>query len=233
MKGQAALDYSGERYQAEVPDTLDLAERAAIAINGLGGMIDPNAGHHMCFSVHYCSKHPYMSHSVTADYGCDPKFAESLPMMRLMSGSSQHMEIEAGQRAALLGRIDDGLYWDWHDPARPWQDLPGKGKDEEVCQLFSQGRMIRALLRWRELGDDTWDGFVSEMVSAMGRVAVVRDDYSYYPTNGGWGFTGAYPRSGWLNTDETESETESSGGSNSESRRHCGRRLDARASAFR
>ena len=126
-------------------------------------------GHHMCFSVHYCSKRPYMSHSALSDYGCDPKFAESLPMMRLMSGSSQHMEIEAGQRAALLGRIDGGLYWDWHDPARPWQDLPGKGKDEEVCQLFSQGRMIRALLRWRELGDDTWDGFTSDMVSAMGR----------------------------------------------------------------
>ncbi len=218
MEDHATLDYSGERYQANFPDTLDLAERAAIAINGLGGMIDPDLGHHMCFSVHYCSKRPYMSHSALSDYGCDPKFAESLPMMRLMSGSSQHMEIEAGQRAALLGRIDDGLYWDWHDPARPWQDLPGKGKDEEVCQLFSQGRMIRALLRWRELGDDTWDGFASDMVSAMGRVAVVRDDYGYYPTkNGGWGFTGAYPRSGWLNTDEPERETESAGGSNSES----------------
>ena len=69
MEDHATLDYSGERYQANFPDTLDLAERAAIAINGLGGMIDPDLGHHMCFSVHYCSKRPYMSHSALSDYG--------------------------------------------------------------------------------------------------------------------------------------------------------------------
>ena len=137
MKAHTALDNAGERYQATVPDTLDLAERAAVALNGLGGMIDPSLGHHMFFAVKYCSNPPYMSHFASSDYVCDPKFAQSLPMMRLMSGSRQHREIEAGHRAALLSRVEDGLYWDRCDPTRPWRSpeygerFYGKDKDEE------------------------------------------------------------------------------------------------------
>ena len=212
------LDDSGVRYQATVPDTLDLAERAALALNGLGGMIDPSLGHHMFFAVRYCAKPPYMSHYDSSDYVCDPKFAQSLPMMRLMSGSRQHDKIEAGHRAALLSRIDDGLYWDRRDAGRPWRNpdygerFYGKDKDEDICAVTAQGRMIRALLSWRELGGNDWDGLVSEMVSGMRRVAVARDDYGYYPDKGGWGAPCCYPRSGWLNTDESESETEGAEG---------------------
>ena len=39
MAHPVQLDYSGERYRRDVPDTLDLAERAAMAINGIGGSI--------------------------------------------------------------------------------------------------------------------------------------------------------------------------------------------------
>jgi len=218
VKDQASLDYSGERYRATVPDTLDLAERAAIAINGLGGTIDTNLGHHMFFTVMYCSKRPYMAHLASADSTCDPKFAQSLPMMRLMSGSRQHMEVEAGYRAALLSRIEDGLYWDRYDPARPWRNLYGEGfygegKDEDFCNISAHARMIRALSSWRELGGDTWDGLVREMVSGMRRVAIERDNYCYYPEKGGWGEPCCYPRSGWLNTDESQSDTEGAEGS--------------------
>ena len=219
MKAHTALDDAGGRYQAIVPDTLDLAERAAVALNGLGGMIDPSLGHHMFFAVKYCSNPPYMSHFASSDYVGDPKFAQSLPMMRLMSGSQQHREIEAGHRAALLSRIEDGLYWDRRDPARPWRSpeygerFYDKDKDEDICAVTAQGRMIRALLSWRELGGDTWDGLIGEMASEMRRLAVVRDDYCYYPDKGGWGAPCTYPRSGWLNTDESQSETEGAEGS--------------------
>ena len=33
--------YAGESYEALVPDTLDLEERAALAVNGLTGPTDP------------------------------------------------------------------------------------------------------------------------------------------------------------------------------------------------
>ena len=37
--------YEGERYEALVPDTLDLQERAALAVNTLTGPTDPLADH--------------------------------------------------------------------------------------------------------------------------------------------------------------------------------------------
>lgn len=113
--------YSGRRYRASVPDTLDLAERAALAINSLGGVIDPASHYQMYFLVRYAVKTPYMQHH-SADTTCDPKLAESFAMMRLMCGSDQYAEIEAGQRAELISRIEDGLYWNRVDPACPWRN---------------------------------------------------------------------------------------------------------------
>lgn len=40
---------AGACYQATVPDTLDLAERARIAIHGLAGSLDPEGIHEMYF----------------------------------------------------------------------------------------------------------------------------------------------------------------------------------------
>jgi len=218
VKDEPSLDYSGQRYRATVPDTLDLADRAAVAINGLGGTIDSDLGYYMYFLVRYCSRPPYMSHLASADSTCDPKFAQSLPMMRLMCGSRQHVEVEAGHRAALLSRIEDGLYWDRYDPARPWRNLYGEGfygegRYEDFCNLAAHGRMIRALLNWRELGSEGWDDLIAEMLAAMRRVAIEREDYCYYPEKGGWGEPCTYPRSGWLNTEEAQSETEGAEGS--------------------
>ncbi|MFH1709279.1 MAG: hypothetical protein ABIF71_15360 [Planctomycetota bacterium] len=41
MEQDVAKPLSGTRYRARVPDTLDLADHARWAINGLGGNIDP------------------------------------------------------------------------------------------------------------------------------------------------------------------------------------------------
>ena len=220
MNDRSSSDHGpdGQRYHATVPDTLDLADRAALAINGLGGVIDTELGHHMFFTVMYDAPQPYLSHLASADSTCDPKFAQSLPMLRLMSGSTQHVDVEAGHRAALLARIDHGMYWDRYDPLRPWRNLYGagfygEGKDEDFCNISAHARMIRAMLSWRELGHGASDGLAGEMVDAMRRVAVMHDDYCYYPDKGGWGEPCCYPRSGWLSTDEARSETDGAEGS--------------------
>lgn len=41
MKGIKAIEYKGKYYDALVPGTLDLAERAELALNGMAGIIDP------------------------------------------------------------------------------------------------------------------------------------------------------------------------------------------------
>jgi hypothetical protein len=75
--------------------------------------------------------------------------------------------------------------------------------------------MLRAFLVWRELGEAApeAEAAIRALIAGLRRIAVCRDDYCYYPEKGGWGEPSSYPRSGWLNTDEAQGETEGGEGS--------------------
>ena len=199
--------------EVEVPDTLDLAARGALAVNGLGGNLDPDLLT-MYGLIHFCAKRPHFSHWASAETLCDPKFAESFPLMRVMSGSEQYADLERRFRDAVLSRVDDGLYWDRVNPRRPWRNayapaFYGEGRNEDFCTVPGAGRLLRALLVWRELGGGAGcDRLLEELCGGLRRILVVKGDYGYYPEKGGWGEPCAYPRSGWLNTDESHSDTE-------------------------
>jgi hypothetical protein len=202
----------GERIKTTVPDTLDLADRAALAIRGMANSIDTELMT-MYGQIFFQTPRPHLAHWASAETLCDPKFAESFPLLRLMSGSDAFAELEAKFREALRSRIDDGLYWDRYTPKRPWRNSYssahyGKGKDEDFSTLPGAGRMLRALLVWRELGDDSVEAEIRSLVQGLRRIAVCHEDYAYYPEKGGWGEPCSYPRSGWLNTDEARGETE-------------------------
>ena len=76
----------GEHYEATIPDTLDLADRARLALNGLGGCLDPALDYEIYFWVRYCVQPAYMYHWAF-DPTNEPKFAESFPLMRTVCGS--------------------------------------------------------------------------------------------------------------------------------------------------
>ena len=184
-----------------------------LAINGLGGNIDPDLMT-MYGLIHFCAPRPHLSHWASAETLCDPKFAESFPLMRLMSGSDQYADLERrfprvhpqprGRRAVLGPR----------EPAPAVAELVraafyGEGRNEDFCTVPGAGRLLRALLVWRELGGGTdCDRLLDELCGGLRRILVVRGDYGYYPEKGGWGEPCAYPRTGWLNTDEAKSDTE-------------------------
>lgn len=203
--------YPGRRYEAMVPDTLDLADRAELALHGICRCIDPNVNYHMFFHVFYNFKTPYMSHH-TADNTCDPKFAEVIPFLRIMCGSDRYTDIETGQRAELISRVKDGLYWRYYNPEQPWSNSYNPAFDkpikEDSASPGTTGLMLRALLRWHEFtGGQGWGELIHELVGGLNRIAIHRLDYSYYP-NAGVCEPFCYPRSGWPNTNEPKSETE-------------------------
>lgn len=117
----ASRSLDGTTYEATVPDTLDLAERARLALNGIGGNIDPELMT-MYGQINFCSRRPHLSHWGSAETLCDPKFAESFPLMRLMSGSDEHADLERAFRKSILSRVGEGLYWDRVNPRRPWRN---------------------------------------------------------------------------------------------------------------
>jgi len=209
----------GERYEVVVPDTLDLADRARLALGGLGGTIDPDCHHNMFFWVRFCRRPPVMEH-FSADVTCDPKFAESFPMMRLMCGDDLHADIESAQRVELLSRLssDDGLYYNLADPDRPWRSsyqpvFDGELSSEDTANVGGNGRMLRALVTWRENERNTdYDEHIRALVRGLARIAIERDDYAYYP-DCRLGEPFSRPRSGWPSTREPQSETEGAEGS--------------------
>ena len=89
---------AGERYEAVVPDTLNLAHRAELALHILTTWPDPECEYGV---------------------GCGPhgielgvKFAEALPMARAMSGSDLNLEVDKAQMDTYLSLIgEDGLLY--------------------------------------------------------------------------------------------------------------------------
>jgi len=213
MHDVTSLALEGTSHAATVPDTLELADYARLAVNGLGGSIDPELLT-MYGLIQFCHPRPYLSHWASADTLCDPKFAESLTLMRLMSGSDHYAELERRFHAAILSRVEHGLYWDRTQPLRPWRNsyapqFYGAGRHEDFCTVPGAGRLLRALLVWREAGGGTaCDQLLDDLCGGLRRILVVRGEYGYYPEKGGWGEPCAYPRSGWLNTDEAAGDTE-------------------------
>lgn len=209
------------RYSVVTPDTLDLAERARLAINGFGGTCDPDISYLPFGMVWYARSTPHMDHWASADVGCGAKICESFPLMRLMSGSAQYLDVEERMREAFLARVQDGLFWDFADPKRPWRNVYGDsdkryglGQDEDFCVPSHAARMMRAMMVWWQLeGGSALEETARRLIRGMRRVAIDKGDYCYYPERGGWGEPTTYPRSGWRNTDEARDETEGVEGS--------------------
>ena len=110
--------YEGERYEALVPDTLDLQERAALAINGLTGPTDARADHEIYFIVDFFQNPPVMTHDFS-DVNV-VKFMEALPLLRLITGSDLNSQVDRSWMESALRCIGpDGLH---HIPlrGRPW-----------------------------------------------------------------------------------------------------------------
>ena len=204
--------------ERRIPDSLELTERARLALRGIAGSIDERLRYHMYFFVHWDCRTPYRIHH-GADSTCDPLFAETLAMLRTMSGSEEHLDIETGQWAELLSRIDGDLYWNYSDPLRPWGNsymyahFDGERRAEDVANVAGNGMLLRALLTRRELlGDSSLDGYLQRLVRGLRRIAIHQRDYSYYP-DGGFGEPFNFPRSGWVSTREPLAETEGGEGS--------------------
>ncbi len=110
--------YRGERYQDSVPDTLDLAEMAGLAINGLTGPADPAADYEIYATVDFFRNPPVMMHDFSDPI--QPKFMAPLVLMRIISGSEANLDSERGQINYFLKTTGpDGL---WYRPlkGRPW-----------------------------------------------------------------------------------------------------------------
>jgi parallel beta-helix repeat protein len=165
----------GERYEAVVPDTLDLQERAKLAINGMTRCTNPEAGYATYLFVDLFRNPPVM-------FGQDPlygKFMEGLMLMRMITGSRSNEHVDQCWR-------DKFLRW-LIDDSKPV--IHGVEGGRQLAWLADNYRLEKDPC-WLELGE--------EVVDRLSRAMVHKDDYSYLPDDEGempTGWEGTYH--GW------------------------------------
>jgi len=185
-----------------VPDTLELADRGKIAVNGVLGCLDPQAGYDPYFLTFFDVHPAYMIHWSSLVSGVLPKFLEALPLLRLMSGSDEGRDIENGMLESVINNTsDDGMIYDRDDPNRPWNSGVGygvKGWREDYANMAGNGRYLAGLTyMYQATGDEEWKRRAQKTAERMLEISVVEGERAWYP-NPGLGNDFSYPRvSGW------------------------------------
>ena len=171
-----------EKYESEIPDTLDLAERAKLSLNVLTGALNPELDYEIYFVARLLSNPPYMYHDTTGLPTNNPKFAESLPMMRIMCGSDWNIEVEEKMMAMMISNIAvDGLFYAHASKNRPWHE--GFGHNiypiwhEDFANVYGNSRMMLAMMAWYQRdGDPAWLDRIERMADGLAKIAIYKDD---------------------------------------------------------
>ena len=182
----------GVRSEAIVPATLDLAERAALAVNGMTGPTDPELDYRVYWQVSFRHNPPVMYHEF-ADIGIQAKFMETLPRLRMMSGSDQGTDAEETWKQVLLRMIGpDGLLATpmephaWQRPTRQRVVVTGFSGyyegNEHLIETQVNGLMLGAVATFAELDDrDFWGPIGRDLVEGIRRLTVSDGQTAYYP----------------------------------------------------
>jgi len=192
-----------------IPDTLDLADRAALALHALTGALDPDYGYELYFVVQFCRNPAVMIHEGTGLATNNPKFAEAQAMMRVMSGSDFNLDIQHAMMDCMLKNVhEDGLYYSPLE-RRPWSHegslAVGGIQPKPFANIYGNARFLLAMMAWSQWSPEpAWEGRMQRLAAALGRVAIDRKDYAYFPVNKGVGEIFSYTPDGWAETAEPD-----------------------------
>ena len=177
--------YRGERYEATVPDTLDLQERARLALNCLTETTDPLADGEVYWIVNLGANPPKMSHNCWQGPTL-PKFMWAASLMRLMSGSDQNLGVDRGwMEVALKSQGPDGLIYT-PTQGRPWaydgfQLLDFPVADDQIPTPFGNGAMLSAMSHFaRRDGGPLWRDAARRVVDGLVDLAVDAGDGAFF-----------------------------------------------------
>lgn len=165
---------AGERYDDPVPDTLDLANMAELALNGLTGPNDPEAGYELYFTANFQRNPPIMLHDFSD--ACQVKFLGPMLLLRTITGTDTGRDIEKQIFTAYLRAIgEDGL---WHPPMKGrkwyrenlWEEAKGDAGQEKELPAYEggqlRGRILEAvLILWKLTGETRWKDLADKMAA--------------------------------------------------------------------
>jgi len=181
-------DYEGETYQAKVPDTLDLQERASMAINGLTGPVDPTMDYEIYWLVYMKGNRPVMSRDL--NHQVQLIMQRSVPLCRLINGSRQSLAVEQRWLEVVMqSQGDDGLMYyplkgreGWIHYAKGAMGGQYNGfEGDQYTGPLNNGWTAELLGIYYQLtGEERYKIAGQRLVDGMARQAVRRDGYAFF-----------------------------------------------------
>ncbi len=114
-----AIRPRGEWIDAEVPDTLRLAEHGRLAVNCMTANVDPGNNYLVFQAFDFWEKPPV----ARQPSGLHSKNSRALALLRTMCGSEQNLEIESGMMKVLFSNSPFMVkHWYKRDPNPAWRD---------------------------------------------------------------------------------------------------------------
>ncbi|MBN1918822.1 MAG: hypothetical protein JW889_13030 [Verrucomicrobia bacterium] len=180
--------FPGQRYEVEVPDTLDLSERAALAINAMTRVVAPERDYELYFVAEFAEDPPKLYHEWSGIFNTT-KFLEALPLVRTMSGSDFNVAVDAKMMESYLrGTRSDGLYYRPVED-RLWSFYSSDWTTDEVVQTnrqpygfpYGEGRMMMAMCMWYQHdGDPRWKQLIEAKIKRLFELGYKKDDALYF-----------------------------------------------------
>ena len=178
----------GESYEALVPDTLDIAERADYGIQCMTNLADPKADYEIWWRAVLNRKPPVMIHDFH-DLNIQYKFQEALPLLRMVAGNTSNLEVDqAWAESVLRMQGKDGLIYmpirgrPWAHLHADWLSEDGWSDKDQLASIVANGGLIGIVgLYYLLSGDGLWKERGQRLVDRMAQLMVYRDDYCYMP----------------------------------------------------
>jgi hypothetical protein len=172
--------YAGDRYQAVVPDTLELADVASLTIRAITNMLDPSRDYLMYARARFDRRPPAIRFLHANDGASGPKHLEGLPLLRIVSGSTYNIEVDKGYAESYLHMTgkDGCVYWPLKMFLNP--NTPPMCP-EPYGSVENEGRHILALCMWHQHDrNPLWKTLIEKKIQRLTELAILEDDYAYF-----------------------------------------------------
>jgi hypothetical protein len=165
----------GRWVEVEMPDTLDLVDRARLSIHVLTNNVEPKSHYGVYQSFTY-NRLPHKMYALT--WNITPKNARNLPGLRSMTGNTDMLNAEYGMMKSLLNQIEeDGQMYYPFDGAGP-----PKGTSYPQINALTIFAMLNFMARDSNPGWKTW---IDTLARGLRRTAIRVEDRAYFPMQSG------------------------------------------------
>ena len=173
--------YEGERYEAIVPDTYDIHERARAVQNVMTRATDPEWDYLMYFRIEFARNPAMMWHGL--DDVCHQKYMQALPLIRLITGDDSDLQIDkAWLKAAFKQIAPDGLNYFPRYPFDSWNFTQLLGDPNAKHYTFATVNYLAPFALQHLLRpDDLWLDYMRRQTDGLNLLAVDQDDWAYFP----------------------------------------------------